>query len=80
MEENLEEKILQEYLILAEMPSSSDEYSEDVVRKFFIKTIGIARQEEPRITTGQHFYDWINIVDDDDTMDSYYGEDYFNKN
>lgn len=42
-----------------------------------IKIVGIARKEEPRINRGTHLVDWMNICDDDDNFNSFYGSDYF---
>ena len=42
----------------------------------FINSVKSARQDEPRINCGRHYADYLNICDDDDDMDSFYGENY----
>ena len=43
---------------------------------FGLSVVKKARKEEPRINHWAHFADWMNICDEDDDMDSFYGEDY----
>ena len=67
-----DEQIYDEYVGLMELKNVPD-----FIRLWGIKCIALARQEEPRINAGTHFIDWINICDDDDDFDSFYGKDYF---
>lgn len=38
-----------------------------------------AREFEPRINCAEHYADYLNICDEDDDFDSFYGENYFEK-
>ena len=51
----------------------------EIFRPILREFIQQARKEEPRITTVQHFWDWLLIVDENDDMESYYGSDYFDE-
>ncbi len=46
------------------------------LHKFYLMCIKKAREWEPRINHGLHFADYLNICDDDDDFDSFYGKDY----
>jgi hypothetical protein len=46
------------------------------LRPVVIGMVTSCRRDEPRINSGLHLCDYINICDDDDTFESFYG-DYF---
>lgn len=70
-----DEEILQEYfeLMCADQVGNIPEE----VYKHWLNIVSAARSEEPRINSGSHYIDWINICDDDDDFDTFYGDDYF---
>lgn len=47
---------------------------------WYVRFVKLARQDEPRISCGAHYLDYIMICDEDDDMDSFYGPDYFKPN
>lgn len=49
---------------------------ESKIREIMVRWMGNLRKEEPRLSCGTHVVDYCNICDDDDNMDSFYGEDY----
>ena len=67
------EEILEEYF----RSMNIDSCVPDDLHKHWLHTVEVAREYEPRINSGIHYIDWINICDDDDDFDSFYGEDYF---
>lgn len=68
-----DEQVYEEYARLMEHRQPVPEF----LRKLWVRAIALARVEEPRINSGVHYHDWSMICDDDDTMDSFYGKDYF---
>jgi len=68
------EEVYREYLALMEIPPGQ------ILPEIFaslVRMVGRCREEEPRINRGVHLADYLNICDEDDTMDSFYGPDYF---
>jgi len=49
---------------------------DSVVLEALINMVHIMREDEPRINCGAHLLDYMNICDEDDDMDSFYGPDY----
>lgn len=69
-----DEEVYREYLTLMRTPL--DQISPDIFAAL-VKMVGKCREDEPRINRGVHLADYLNICDEDDTMDSFYGPDYF---
>lgn len=67
------QEILSEFLIANNQSYPLNKEDEE----FWISLIQKCREDEPRINSGLHLLDFCNICDDDDDMDSFYGEDYF---
>lgn len=68
-----DEEILREWLDIEGSP-----YPTGDVKESMLRMVAQIRKHEPRINSGLHLMDFLNICDDDDDMDSFYGEDYFN--
>lgn len=69
-----DQQILDEYLLICQIDKQKmPQYLID----FFLRDIRRARELEPRINDGYHYYDLGNICDEDDNFDSFYGKDYF---
>lgn len=67
-----DEEVLDDYYrILRETPADA------WTRKVMLNIVKTCRKEEPRINCGAHLLDYMNICDEDDTVDSFYGSDYF---
>jgi hypothetical protein len=66
-------EILREYLELMNAPYPTDEKREETLLVFVRK----ARAAEPRINNGSHLIDFTLISDEDDTMETFYGPEYF---
>lgn len=68
-----DQEILKEYLEEMERPYPTDKGVEEILLAF-VRRI---REDEPRINSGIHLVDYTMICDEDDTMDTFYGPDYF---
>lgn len=71
-----DQEVFLEYAELLKLPVK--EMSTDLFQScvFLVK---LARKDEPRINSGIHYHDYSMICDTDDTMDSFYGSNYFEK-
>jgi hypothetical protein len=69
-----DEELLVDYCRVMEyqLPKKENSLWNDIM----LTMIGRCRQDEPRINCGTHLIDYMNICDEDDDMDSFYGEDY----
>ncbi len=50
---------------------------DDEMMDLLSRLVRQAQRFEPRINCGLHVVDWLNICDEDDDFDSFYGSDYF---
>lgn len=64
-------QVLEEYCKEMERP-----YPEGIWADFMLHMVVRCREDEPRINCGVHLIDYMNICDEDDDMDSFYGPDY----
>ncbi len=69
-----DEEVLLDYWRVMEQKPIED----PAIKEALVRMVKRCRQEEPRINCGAHLVDYINICDDDDNMDSFYGPNYFN--
>lgn len=69
----INQRIAREYCDLMELKVADT----DLGFRVIVHGVSVARRDEPRISTGEHFVDWSMICDDDDTIESFYGADYF---
>ena len=53
--------------------------ADDLYWRALLRLVASCRKVEPRINSGSHLLDYLNICDEDDTMDTFYGADYFTK-
>jgi hypothetical protein len=75
MTRKTDQEILREYLELYERPYPTDKGIEQAL----LSLVEGCRKDEPRINCGAHLIDYTMICDEDDTMDTFYGPDYFEK-
>ena len=67
-----DEEVLDDYYrILRETPADA------WTREVMLRVVKAFREQEPRINSGAHLLDYMNICDEDDTVESFYGSDYF---
>jgi hypothetical protein len=67
-----DKEILEDWFRLMDKKVPTDPVLVDVLCEMIAK----CRKDEPRINCGGHLLDYINICDEDDDMDSFYGSDY----
>lgn len=70
-------EIAKEWVVFVANDKKRFEELPEWYQTILLGTVKKAREEEPRINCGLHLVDWMNICDEDDTFDSFYGEDYF---
>lgn len=74
IERKTDEQVLDEYI---------KEMGFDILennKKLLLPFVKRLREDEPRINSGWHLVCYCEMCDDDDTMDSFYGADFFEKN
>ena len=72
MARKTDEEILEEYASEMELGVVGDP-----CRGLILQMIAMARKDEPQINSGVHLIDWLNMHEDDTSMEEYYGQDYF---
>ena len=69
-----EEVLLDYWRIMGQEPAKDPR-----MLSLWMNLVGKIREDEPRINRGAHMADYLNICDDDDDMDSFYGPNYFSE-
>ena len=69
-----DEDVLDQFLaLMGEKPAVG------FMRTILVRFVAGARQHEPRINSGVHLCDYCMVCDEDDTMETFYGRDYFDR-
>lgn len=63
-----DEEVYRDYCNLIDM-----DYPNSDLAAIILKLVHSIRQDEPRINSGVHLFDYMMICDEDDDMDSFYG-------